>query len=89
MLDLFKLEQGAIQSQAAPNTASDGAASAASERAAAAAPADFDDGLAAFEAGDYATDFKEWRPLAEQDHAPHSRHTLFDLPCLNFWRQLL
>jgi len=28
-----------------------------------------DDGMAAYERGDYATAFKEWRPLAEQGHA--------------------
>jgi len=28
--------------------------------------ADFDDGLAAYERGDYSTAFLEWRPLAEQ-----------------------
>ena len=31
--------------------------------------ADFDDGMAAYERGDYATALKEFRPLAEQDHA--------------------
>ena len=35
--------------------------------AAAPAWADLDDGATAFEAGDYATALKEWRPLAEQD----------------------
>ena len=29
------------------------------------AVADYDDGLAAFEKGDYATAMKEWKPLAE------------------------
>ena len=37
--------------------------------AAAPAWADFDDGLAAALAGDYATALKEWRPLAEQGDA--------------------
>ena len=37
--------------------------------AAAPAWADFDDGVAAYEAGDYATALKEWRPLAEQGDA--------------------
>ena len=31
--------------------------------------ADFDDGLAAYQRGDYATALKEFRPLAEQGHA--------------------
>ena len=31
--------------------------------------ADFDDGLAAYESGDYATALKEFRPLAEQGYA--------------------
>ena len=30
--------------------------------------ADFDDGVAAYERGDYATALKEFRPLAEQGH---------------------
>jgi len=30
--------------------------------------ADFDDGLAAYNAGDYATALKEFRPIAEQGH---------------------
>jgi tetratricopeptide (TPR) repeat protein len=30
---------------------------------------DFDEGLAAFQAGDYATALQEWRPLAEQGYA--------------------
>jgi TPR repeat protein len=30
---------------------------------------DFDKGLAAAQAGDYATVLQEWRPLAEQGHA--------------------
>ena len=37
--------------------------------AAAPAWADFDDGWAAYEAGDYATALKEFRPLAEQGDA--------------------
>jgi TPR repeat protein len=37
--------------------------------AAAPAWADFDDGVAALRAGDYATALKEWRPLAEQGNA--------------------
>ena len=31
--------------------------------------ADFDDGMAAYESGDYATALQEWRPLAEQGDA--------------------
>jgi len=31
--------------------------------------AGFDEGLAAYDRGDYATALKEWRPLAEQGHA--------------------
>ena len=31
--------------------------------------ADLDDGVAAYESGDYATALKEFRPLAEQGHA--------------------
>ncbi|MFP6777946.1 MAG: hypothetical protein VCB06_06185 [Alphaproteobacteria bacterium] len=31
--------------------------------------ADFDDGLAAAQRGDYATALEEWRPLADQGHA--------------------
>jgi len=31
--------------------------------------ADFDDGMAAYERGDYETAFEEWLPLAEQGHA--------------------
>ena len=31
--------------------------------------ADFDKGLAAYKRGDYATAIREWRPLAEQEHA--------------------
>jgi TPR repeat protein len=31
--------------------------------------ADFDDGVAAYERGDYATALREFRPLAEQGHA--------------------
>lgn len=31
--------------------------------------ADFEQGLAAYNSGDYETAFKEWRPLAEQGHA--------------------
>jgi len=31
--------------------------------------ADFDDGLAAAQRGDFATALQEWRPLAEQGHA--------------------
>jgi len=38
--------------------------------AAAPAWADFYDGLAAYDAGDYATAYQEWRPLAEQGYAP-------------------
>ena len=34
-----------------------------------AAWADFDDGLAAAQRGDYATALEEWRPLADQGHA--------------------
>ena len=34
-----------------------------------AAWADFDDGLAAAQRGDYATALQEWRPLADQGHA--------------------
>ena len=37
--------------------------------AAAPAWADVDDGFTAYEAGDYATALKEWRPLAEQGYA--------------------
>lgn len=33
------------------------------------ANADFDEGVAAYERGDYATALREWRPLAEQGHA--------------------
>ena len=33
------------------------------------AHAGFDEGLAAYERGDYATALKEWRPLARQGHA--------------------
>jgi TPR repeat protein len=31
--------------------------------------ADFDKGAAAFDAGDYATALREWKPLAEQGNA--------------------
>ena len=31
--------------------------------------AGFDEGMAAYEAGDYATAFEEFRPLAKQGHA--------------------
>ena len=31
--------------------------------------ADYDDGMAAYDRGDYATALQEWRPLAEQGHA--------------------
>ncbi len=31
--------------------------------------ADFQDGLAAYDRGDYAAALREWRPLAEQGHA--------------------
>ena len=33
------------------------------------AAADFADGLAAYEAGDYETAFREWKPVAEQGYA--------------------
>ena len=33
------------------------------------ASAGFDEGLAAYQRGDYATALREWRPLAEQGHA--------------------
>ena len=33
------------------------------------ANADFDEGVAAYEKGDYATALREWQPLAEQRHA--------------------
>ena len=33
------------------------------------ANADFDEGVAAYEKGDYATALREWQPLAEQGHA--------------------
>ena len=32
--------------------------------------ADFKKGLTAYESGDYATALREWKPLAEQGHAP-------------------
>ncbi len=32
--------------------------------------AGFDEGVAAYQRGDYATALREWRPLAEQGHAP-------------------
>ncbi len=32
--------------------------------------ADFQDGLAAYQRGDYQTALREWRPLAEQGYAP-------------------
>ncbi len=31
--------------------------------------AGFDEGMAAYQRGDYATAIREWRPLAEQGHA--------------------
>ena len=33
------------------------------------ASASFDEGMAAYKRGDYATALREWRPLAEDDHA--------------------
>ena len=39
------------------------------------ARADFGDGLAAYERGDYATALREWRPLARQGYA-HAQYIL-------------
>ncbi len=43
--------------------------------------ADFDDGLAAYNRGDYATALREWRPLAEQGHAAAQ----FKLGFMHLW----
>ena len=44
------------------------------------AAADFADGLAAYEAGDYETAFREWKPVAEQGYAgaQHNLGVMYD-----------